>query len=68
MRVTVQQGKREGFTTDLFLVFENGLELKTAKNLVWAGKAGREETTKQFNEVVAKLKDAGFDVEGEAPT
>lgn len=68
MQVTVLQGTQEGFTTNLILQFENGLELKTTKNLVWAGQSGREEITNQFNEVVAKLKQAGFDVRGETIT
>jgi hypothetical protein len=60
MKFKTGELQKEGFTSALVIKFENGLVLRTYDDMVWAGRKKSEEMEKQFQELVARLKEAGF--------
>ncbi len=51
MKAQVVTFEQEGFAAAYGIKFENGLVLR-GPNLLWCGKTGREEITKQFADVI----------------
>ncbi len=55
MKFNVGYTTQEGFVNSHFIIFENGLKLKTQSSL-WLGKEGSEKLQKDFEEIVKALK------------
>lgn len=52
----------EGFVRGLVMKFENGLVLRTNRDMMFIGKENRELERGQFEEVVRALGSGGFEV------
>ena len=63
MNIHVHILKKEGFTFAIALSFENGLELRTTKDLIWGGKQQKQEVVRQVKELLTHLQSNGFTIE-----
>ncbi len=69
MKINVAVTTQEEFLSGFEIKLENGLILRTffedGGNLTWAGIAKKAEAIAQFDEFIAELEAAGFNVEGQ---
>ena len=63
MKITCCVFKKEGFTSGMGFILEDGQTiLRTKTDLVWAGKEKRDAESKAFNEFLDVLEIAGIEV------
>lgn len=61
MKINVGILSQEGFESGFVILFENGLELRT-KSVFWMVEEEKDKVRQQFDEVVARLQERGFEL------